>query len=180
MSNTDDAPAYVSKSAEERAGVGDGSVTGHTETINRPKAELYAFWRDFSNLPRVMENVSSVEVIDDRRSHWVVSGPSGDLEWDAVITEDEADHVIAWRSAEGADIEHSGRIEFRDAPPGRGSWVTATIAYKPAAGIIGKTIAKVTQKEPAIQARRDLRRFKQFSETGEIATVTPPNHEPKA
>jgi uncharacterized membrane protein len=170
----------VSKSADDRAEVGGGSVTGHTETINRPRAELYAFWRDFANLPRVMENVASVTVVDDKRSHWVVDGPAGKLEWDAVITEDEPERLIAWRSAEGADIEHSGRIEFRDAPPGRGSWVTATIAYKPPAGIIGKAVAKVTQKEPAIQSWRDLRRFKQYCETGEIATVTPPNPEPKA
>ena len=34
----------------------------------------------------------------------------------------------------------------------------------------GKVIAKMFQREPAIQARRDLRRFKQLMETGEIAT----------
>jgi uncharacterized membrane protein len=48
--------------------------------------------------------------------------------------------------------------------------VTATIAYDPPAGAVGKWIAKLFQREPKIQARRDLRRFKQFMETGEIAT----------
>jgi uncharacterized membrane protein len=35
------------------------------------------------------------------------------------------------------------------------------------------------QREPAIQARRDLRRFKQLMETGEIATaaITRKQHE---
>lgn len=37
--------------------------------------------------------------------------------------------------------------------------------------MIGKVIAKLFQREPAIQARRDLRRFKQLMETGEIATA---------
>jgi len=180
MTVTDDAPARASKSSDRRHEVGDGSVSGHTETINRPRADLYAFWRDFTNLPQVMENVVSVAAIDDRRSHWVVKGPNGSLEWDAVITEDEPGRLIAWRSAEGADVEHSGRVEFRDAPPGRGSWVTATIAYRPPAGFIGKAVAKLSQKEPSIQARRDLRRFKQYCETGEIATTTPPNPEPKS
>ena len=41
----------------------------------------------------------------------------------------------------------------------------------PPAGIIGKVVAKLFQREPAIQARRDLRRFKQLMETGEIATA---------
>jgi uncharacterized membrane protein len=34
-----------------------------------------------------------------------------------------------------------------------------------------QAIAKMFQREPAIQARRDLRRFKQLMETGEIATA---------
>jgi uncharacterized membrane protein len=37
--------------------------------------------------------------------------------------------------------------------------------------VIGKVIAKVFQREPALQARRDLRRFKQLMETGEIAVA---------
>ena len=61
-------------------------------------------------------------------------------------------------------------IDFRDAGA-RGTVVTATIAYDPPGGAIGKLIAKLFQREPAIQARRDLRRFKQLMETGEIATA---------
>jgi uncharacterized membrane protein len=38
--------------------------------------------------------------------------------------------------------------------------------------VVGKIIAKIFQREPAIQARRDLRRFKQLMETGEIATAS--------
>ena len=53
---------------------------------------------------------------------------------------------------------------------GRGTWVSATILYDPPSGIIGKVVARMFQREPAIQARRDLRRFKQLMETGEIAT----------
>ena len=33
-------------------------------TINRPRAELYAFWRDFSNLPPILDNVVRIEVLD--------------------------------------------------------------------------------------------------------------------
>jgi uncharacterized membrane protein len=87
------------------------------------------------------------------------------------VTEDRPGELIAWVSEEGADVPNSGRIEFRDAPGGRGTWVTATIIYDPPAGIIGKVIAKMFQREPHIQARRDLRRLKQLMETGEIATA---------
>ena len=175
----DDAPLTTSKhdeAAEEAAGAlvepkGD-TLIGRTVTINRPRTELYAFWRDFSNLARFMDNIVRVDVLDDRRSHWVVKAPGGrTVEWDATITEEIEGETIAWASEEGADVPNSGRIDFRDAQGGRGTIVTATILYDPPAGIVGKVIAKLFQREPAIQARRDLRRFKQLMETGEIATA---------
>jgi uncharacterized membrane protein len=139
-------------------------------TINRPVRELYDFFRDFSNLPHFMENVVSIDVRDAKVSHWVVKAPAGaTMAWDARITQEEQDRLIAWTSEPGADVANSGRIEFRDAGA-RGTVVTATIAYDPPGGVVGKLIAKMFQREPAIQARRDLRRFKQLMETGEVAT----------
>lgn len=147
------------------------AATGVTVTVARPRAELYAFWRDFANLPRFMENVVAVQVLPDGRSHWEVKAPAGQtVEWTSALTEDLPDELIAWASEEDADVPNSGRIDFRDAPGGRGTWVTATIVYDPPAGLVGKVIAKLFQREPAIQARRDLRRFKQLMETGEVAT----------
>jgi uncharacterized membrane protein len=146
-------------------------IVERTVTINRPRHELYAFWRDFGNLPLIMENIESVTVLDEGRSHWVVRAPAGTtVEWDSAIVEDIPDELISWQSEPGADITHGGRIDFRDALGGRGTLVTATIAYEPPAGTVGKLVAKLFHREPKIQARRDLRRFKQFRETGEIAT----------
>jgi uncharacterized membrane protein len=96
-----------------------------------------------------------------------------------VLTEDRPGEIIAWTTPEDAEIKHTGRIEFRDAPPGRGTEVTATIEYEPPAGEIGKAFAKLFQKEPKIQARRDLRRFKQLMETGEIPTSAAPDAAPR-
>jgi uncharacterized membrane protein len=99
-----------------------------------------------------------------------VKGPGGkSVEWDSVVTEEQPDQFIAWASEVGADVPNSGRIDFRDAGA-RGTVVTATLLYDLPAGVVGKLIAKMFQREPAIQARRDLRRFKQLMETGEIAT----------
>ncbi|WP_230631025.1 SRPBCC family protein [Sphingomonas sp. Leaf37] len=173
----DDAPAATSKRRDAADTVteslieGQGSsVVGRSVTINRPASELYAYFRDFTNLPHFMENVVSIEVTDDKVSHWTVKAPAGaTVEWDARVTQEEPDRFIAWTSEPGADVANSGRIEFRDAGE-RGTVVTVTIAYDPPGGVIGKVIAKMFQREPAIQARRDLRRFKQLMETGEIAT----------
>ncbi len=175
---TDDAPPTTSKLNEERAsGIaavarpkGDDLI-GRSVTINRSRDELFAYWRDFSNLPSFMENVERIDILSNTTSHWVVKAPAGQtVEWDATITAEKPGELIAWTSDENADVPNSGRIEFRDAGE-RGTIVTATIAYDPPAGIVGKVIAKLFQREPAIQARRDLRRFKQLMETGEVATA---------
>jgi uncharacterized membrane protein len=175
---TDDAPLASSKRSaaideitEKRIEPRGDSLVGRAVTINRPASELFSYWRDFSNLATFMENVVAVDVLDAKRSHWVVKAPAGKtVEWNAVITDEREDGFIAWTSEPGADVDNSGRIDFRDAGA-RGTVVTATILYDPPAGVIGKVIAKMFQREPAIQARRDLRRFKQLMETGEIATA---------
>ena len=175
---TDDAPLTASKRSDAIDRATDTvvepkgeSLVGRAVTINRPVAELFAYFRDFTNLPTFMENVVSIEPLDARRSHWVVKAPAGKtVEWNAVVTGEAENSFIAWASEDGADVPNSGRIDFKDAGA-RGTVVTATILYDPPFGVVGKVIAKLFQREPAIQARRDLRRFKQLMETGEIATA---------
>lgn len=171
--------AYVSRNesdAEKRVAKAhnwsNAEIVGRTVTIDRPRAEVYAFWRDFRNLARFMENIERVDVIDDRRSHWVVAAPGDDpVEWDALLTEERDNEALAWASEPDADIKHEGRVEFRDGPPGRGTEVKVVLDYEAPGGTLGKIIAKVFQKDPQIQARRDLRRLKQILEAGEIATT---------
>jgi uncharacterized membrane protein len=149
--------------------------------INRPRAELYAYWRDLKNLPTFSENVKSIEMLDDRRSRWIVDGPGGkDIELTSEITEDMPGERIAWTSSEGSDVDHEGWVAFKDNPFGRGTEVRVFISYDPPAGAIGKVVAKVMQREPRIQARRELRRFKQLMETGEISTSKAPDAAPRA
>ena len=152
-----------------------GDLIGRTVSINAPRQVLYAFWRDFRNLPLFMENIESVRVFDETRSHWKVKGPaSSTVEWDSLVTEDVPGEVIAWSTTKEAEVPNTGRIEFRDTPNGRGTQVTVNIVYDPPAGKLGKAVAKLFGREPNIQTRRDLRRFKQLMETGEIPTSEPP------
>jgi uncharacterized membrane protein len=162
----DDAPVTTSKKAS-----GDRALVGEAVTINRPARELYDFWREVTNLAEFMDNIESIEPIDGTRSRWRVKAPAGKtVEWESVITDDRPGRSITWQSAEGADIANSGKVEFQDAGA-RGTVVRAVIAYDPPAGIVGQIVAKIFQREPRLQARRDLRRFKQLMETGEIATA---------
>jgi uncharacterized membrane protein len=175
----DDSPPVASRNSDVKAAEaehGESAVVGRTVTVGRPREEVYAFWRDFPNLATIMENIERIDTVDARRTHWVVKAPGGrTVEWDSVITDDEPGRLIAWRSVEGADVKSSGRVEFLDAAPGRGTMVRATIAYDPPAGTVGEWIAKLLQREPNVQARRDLRRLKQFLETGEVTSSASPS-----
>jgi uncharacterized membrane protein len=161
----DDAPITAAKDIDsERA------LLAESVTINRSAEELYAFWRRPENLVQVMENIVSIESLGPDRSRWTIKGPGGkEVHWESIITKDVPGSEIYWQSAEGADVANSGRIEFRGAGK-RGTIVRAVIAYDPPAGAIGQFIAKLFQREPRIQTRRDLHRFKQLMEAGEIAT----------
>ena len=142
----------------------------HAATINKPIAEVYAFWRDFQNFPRFMRHIESVDVLDDRRSRWRATGPAGmTFEWQAEITEDHANERLAWRSLDDSDVQQAGQVVFAHAPGARGTEVRVRLEYAPPAGALGRNIARLFGEEPEQQIREDLRRFKQLMETGEIA-----------
>lgn len=162
----DNAPVVTAKDAK-----GSRQLLASCVTINCPASEVYAFFRDFVRLPQFMENIERVDVLDNKRSHWVVKGPADSrYEWDSRIVHEIEGQSLTWQSEDGGDVTNSGRVTFAEAGA-RGTVVTATIAYEPPGGVIGKLVAKLFQREPSIQTRRDLRRLKQLLETGEIATA---------
>ncbi len=151
-----------------------GATASAEVAVDRPSRALYRYWRDPSNLPRVLEHVRSVTVLDGRRSRWVIAAPLGQtLEFDAEIVEDAAGRSIAWRSLEGGDASIMGRVEFCDAPSRRGCLVRATIGFDPPGGALGRLIAELLLKEPERQVGRDLRRFKRLMEAQGTATDKP-------
>lgn len=163
----DDAPGFTA-----RRSFGQYDVVGRSVTIARPRDELFAFWRDFSNLASFMENVVRVQPVgEDGHCVWTLRAPAGRaVDVETRIAREEPGRLIAWRSVEGSDIDTEGRVTFEDAPGERGTRVSVRIAYKPPAGELGRLIAALFGREPEIQARHDLRRFKMLMETGEIAT----------
>ncbi|MCU1227869.1 MAG: cyclase/dehydrase [Acidobacteria bacterium] len=146
---------------------GRGIRVEETVTIDAPADRLFAFWRNFENLPRFMEHLKSVTVIDDKRSHWVAKGPAGsDAEWDAVIINEVPNELIGWRSVDGSQVDNAGSVHFSSAANGRGTIVKVVLRYDPPAGKVGAAIAKLFGEDPAHQVTEELRTFKQLMETG--------------
>lgn len=143
-------------------------------TINRPPALVYTFWRRLENLPRFMTYLDSIQVIDERRSHWKAAAAGAAIEWDAEITEDIPNRAIKWESAtpstgEPAKVAHSGTVRFTDAPGNRGTEVRLEMTVALPGGAPARAAARLLHSVPEQIALHDLHRLKQLLETGSIA-----------
>jgi uncharacterized membrane protein len=133
-------------------------------TIDRRPEEIYRFWKNLENLPRIFEHVQSVSEIDERRSHWVVAGPAGTrVAWTAQIVTDHPNELISWESLPGSEVQNAGSVRFEPSRDG-GTEVKVTLQYQPPAGVIGATVAKLFGEAPDQQLDEDLGRLKQLVE----------------
>ncbi|RFC65945.1 SRPBCC family protein [Fulvimarina endophytica] len=168
----DDAPRRLS-----REGEGSPAFVGKSVLINRPRAELYDFWRDFKYLPRFMENIRAVEVNGDV-STWTFAAPAGQtVTAEVEVIEDRRNERIAWKSTPQSQIATKGAIDFRDASAGRGTYVDALVEYTPPACAVGRAVADLFRREPHVQARHDMKRFKMLMEAGEVSTSRRTRHD---
>jgi len=162
----DDAPVRTTKVKP----MGNAAMVGRTITINRPRAELFAFWADFANLPQFMQSLSSLSV-DGDIARWKIAAPMGRfVDMETRMTANIENEVLSWASTENSEMKAEGKVTFRDAPAGRGTELEAELSYVPPLGEVGRLIGKLFQTDPLIQGRRELRRFKMLMEAGEIAT----------
>lgn len=137
-----------------------------TITVNRPRSEVYGFWRQLSNLPQFMTHLERVDELDDERSHWVATGPFGRrVEWDARIINEIDGSLLAWASLPDSEVVSAGSVRFRDLPGGA-TEILVHLQYQPPAGRVGAWAASVAGADPAQQIREDLRSVKAFLETG--------------
>ena len=156
-----------------------GSKIEKAVTIQAPVHEIYRFWRDFRNLPRVLRHVQSVEDRGDRITHWKVKGPFGaEFEWEAEIINERENELIAWRTFEGASVDHAGSVHFTPLPGGR-TEVRVVLKYNPPAGAVGTAIAKLFGQDPEKEIEEDMLRldaiFDSMRKAESIQAATPAN-----
>jgi uncharacterized membrane protein len=149
-------------------------------TIDRPAADLYAFWRKLDNLPRFMHGLQSVTEDGDGHSHWVGHLHFGlHPQWDAEIVEDLPGRLLSWRSMPGAQVHNAGVVLFEDiagtsaeAPAGRrGAVVRVIMEVMPFGAGFGRALGRALRAATEQQVREDLRRFKCLMEAGEVPTT---------
>lgn len=135
--------------------------------VNKPKDEVYAFWRKLENLPLFMKHLASVTEIDTKHSHWeaVVPGNIGKIKWNAEIVKEEPGLLIGWQSIPNSMINNAGKVMFHEALGGQGTELEVVISYHPPAGEIGAGLAKVLTPVFEKIIRQDVMNFKDYIET---------------
>jgi uncharacterized membrane protein len=154
-----------------RLGGSKGTRVEAAITIYRPQMEVYAYWRNFENLPNFMDHLESVQDLDGLHSRWVAKGPlSVPVEWKAEIINDVPPELIAWRTVGESDVVSAGSVRFKQAPGDHGTEVRVKLQYDPPAGKIGATVAWMLGEDAQQTIEADLLRFKQLIEAGEVST----------
>jgi uncharacterized membrane protein len=76
-----------------------------------PVRVAYEQWTDFESFPRFMAGIDRVVQVDDRTLEWTATVAGVVKHWQAEITEQRPNEVVAWRSTAGA--RNDGRVRFR-------------------------------------------------------------------
>jgi hypothetical protein len=125
--------------------------------VECPLRTVYNQWTQFEEFPRFMKEVKKVTQLDDQRLHWEAEIGGEKKEWDARITDQSPDQLIAWQS-EGGDYT-SGIVSFAALDPGRTS-VTLQLLYDPK----GFEVSQETSEIVSRRVENDLKSFKAFIE----------------
>ncbi len=126
--------------------------------VDVPVRIAYDQWTQFESFPSFMEGVKEVHQVDDKRLRWRAEIAGKEEEWEAEITEQQPDRMIAWRSIAGA--LNAGTVTFE--PRDGATRVKLRIDYAPedATEKAGSALGVVSAR---IQG--DLDRFKEFIES---------------
>jgi uncharacterized membrane protein len=141
-----------------------------TFDVNAPVEDVFAFWSKIENFPRIMSHVREVRDRGQGVSHWKVEGPGGVvLQWNAITTELVPNALLAWKSAPGEAIRHSGIVRFEELP-GPATRIGIRLTYKPPAGVLGHAVAAFFRTDPKQALDDDMVRFKSLMEEGKTTT----------
>jgi len=168
------AAGVVLRSRVRRAGNSRMSTTTESIEVNVPVSTAYNQWTQFEDFPRFMNGVISVRQIDETHLHWRARIAGKHEEWDAEITEQIPDTLIAWRSVSGAP--NQGMVSFKKVSDDT-TRIVLRIDYQPR-GVVetaGDLLGAVSRR-----ASGNLQRFKRFlegrgSETGGWRGVVSPS-----
>jgi uncharacterized membrane protein len=153
-----------------RSIIGIDETTGiriqKTAYIDATTAELYDFWKNPQNYPKVFAHVKQITPEQNGIFLWQVAGPPGiPLSWKGRITRLVPEQRIEWWSLPGSIIQNRGVIHLEAQKDGR-TRVQIEMTYNPPAGLVGHAIATLLGLDPKSALDQDMLQLQCLFELG--------------
>ncbi|HVZ92955.1 MAG TPA: SRPBCC family protein [Phycisphaerales bacterium] len=139
-------------------------------TVQKTAAEVYDAWAGLSGLPRFIEELDVVARAGTR-ALWKGNSHGESFEWESEVLNEEPNRLIAWKASATAPVQNAGSVTLKELPYRRGTEVRVVIDYVPPRGAVADRVNKMMRGDPEELLRIAMFRFRQWMETGEIATT---------
>lgn len=137
-----------------------------TAYINAATAELYEFWKNPENYPKVFAHVKQITPEQNGIFLWQVAGPAGiSLTWKGRITRLVPGERVEWWSLPESIIENHGIIHLEAQKDGR-TRVQIEMTYNPPAGLLGHAVATLLGLDPKSALDQDMVQLQSLFELG--------------
>jgi uncharacterized membrane protein/osmotically-inducible protein OsmY len=144
-----------------------GFELDETIRINAPISDLYDFWANPENYPKVFSHITAIERLGENLYRWTVNGPAGlPIHWEGRITRTIPNTLVEWKSLQGSTVGNFGVARF-DPHYDASTRVRIRMFYRPPAGIVGRFLADMLGVNPKIVLEQDLKRLKALFENEE-------------
>ncbi|MBZ5531401.1 MAG: BON domain-containing protein [Acidobacteriia bacterium] len=144
-----------------------GYELDRTITINAPLSDLYGFWTNPENYPKVFSHISNIERLGENLYRWTIVGPANiPIQWEGMITQTVPNTTVEWKSLPGSMVGNFGIARF-DANYDASTRLRVRMFYRPPAGILGRFLAELFGADPEKVLDHDLKQLKRLFEQDE-------------
>jgi uncharacterized membrane protein len=140
-------------------------------TIKCSVEKVYAFHRDFTNLPRFLGDVMAVEQIDPATSRWTIQGPFGfKATRTTKVTEERPNATLRYETVTVPALRTSWEVHF--SPGSRPGETEVREVMKLPLGRLGRMALAAIGKYPMEEVTSNLHRLKELLETGKVTNTS--------
>ena len=148
------------------AQLADASVEASV-VIDRPVADVFGFYRDFTNMPRFLGDVMAVEPTAPATFRWTIQGPAGiQVKSTIRVTDERPDALIRYETTVLPGLAGQWTVSFSPGPGANQTGVREVL--KVPFGKVGLIALSFVGKPPGAEVAANLRRLKQLIETGVV------------
>jgi uncharacterized membrane protein len=138
-----------------------------TIRINAPVSDVFDFWANPENYPKVFSHIAAIEKLGENLYRWTVTGPGGiPVHWEGTITRTVPNTLVEWKSLPGSTVGNLGFVRV-DPNYDASTRVLVRMFYRPPAGILGRFIAEILGVDAKKVLAQDLKRLKTLFEKEE-------------